>query len=55
MNDDTYTTASLRALGRNIAEMFLGLIEGGMSRREALAVISEYVRALATQKPEPKP
>ena len=47
MTDQTYDEASMVALGRNIANIWRGLLDGGMSRKEALTVICAYVRGLA--------
>ena len=51
MTDKAYTEASMKAMGRAFAEIFLGLIEGGMTREEALEVICAYVEALAGRDP----
>lgn len=48
-NDETYATASGKALGRSLLGIFEGMIEHGqMSRAEALEVVSAYAAGLAS-------
>jgi hypothetical protein len=49
MNEDrSYAEAATTALGKSIAGIFTGLIEGGMTREEALEVVRDYAYGLAT-------
>lgn len=54
MTDKTYSEAAMTTLGHNIADIWRGLLEGGMSRKEALVVICAYMRGLAANKAEPE-
>ena len=46
-DDKAYPAAAAKALGRMYGEMFVGMIEAGMSREEALEVAVEYAAAMA--------
>jgi hypothetical protein len=46
-DDKSYAEAGPRALGRMFAEMLSGMIEGGMTREEALEILKEYAASLA--------
>jgi hypothetical protein len=47
--DKTYMDASSLTLGKAIGAIFTGLIEGGLTREEALEVIKTYVYGLAVK------
>jgi hypothetical protein len=46
-NDKVYADEAQRALGRMFALTFIGMIEGGMTRTEALTALCSYVAGLA--------
>jgi hypothetical protein len=48
--DQTYIGASGVAFGRAVATIFLGMVEGGMTRQEALEAIKAYLMAMALQR-----
>lgn len=50
-SDQDYVHASLIAFGRSFALMFVGLVENGMTRLEALEVVKAYAAALAANSP----
>ena len=49
MNDDDkrYTDASGLAVGATLAGMYKGLIDGGVPRSDALAIVLSYVAGMA--------
>lgn len=51
--DKTYDRASMNALGRNLAELWQGMVDTGMPEKEATAVLVGYVQALALKPSEP--
>ena len=52
MTDQSYGEATLEALGRNFASVFLAMVNNGMTRYEALEVLKAWVASAATPKPE---
>ncbi len=42
-DDKRYIDAAGRVLGKMYAEVFLGMVEGGMTREEALDLMRSYV------------
>ena len=50
--DKTYQDAGLWAVGYAIAQMFKGLRDGGMDRKEALSVTLVYAKGLSEQRQE---
>lgn len=53
--DMPYQQASLRAMGRGIAEFRQGLLDGGCPREVAERLTSEYLGAIAFHAMQPKP
>ena len=49
-SDKTYGEASLYTVGKAIAEMYRGLRNGGMDRRDAVQVILVYAKGLSEQR-----
>lgn len=53
MSDDkAYADVAPAAIGRMWAEMLKGMVEGGMTRAEALQVLQVYVVAVTQQPPK---
>lgn len=46
-DDDTYNTQLQRTVGMMLANMFLGMVEKGLTRPEALEIIKSYAQGLA--------
>jgi len=46
-DDKAYPAAAAKALGRMWGEMFVGMVEAGMTREEAMEVTVEYAAAMA--------
>jgi hypothetical protein len=47
VDDKTYSQAASRTIGNMFAEIYLGMLEKGMERTDALMVTIEYAKALA--------
>ncbi len=52
--DHTYADASFAKIGGACASMFLGLVDGGMKRNEAVEVVKAYIQALALRPATPE-
>jgi hypothetical protein len=44
-DDKAYSIEAPRSLGRFVGDMFAGMVEAGMSRKEALEVVNSYLWA----------
>lgn len=50
--DRSYVEATGRALGASLAGMMAGMVDGGMTREEALEIVKDYAWALASRPTE---